>query len=137
MAEYEAGIADMPGVLDGDCSGRSITERRCRHWRPLFARSSDQAARSSNVQVTATTTRQTVRGISIVTPKIRSAAACADIPALPSFDRTGVMATKVDGDRVALLCPAPDGWIDAHGPVDRRVGSPRNNGPELLESIAA
>jgi putative SOS response-associated peptidase YedK len=32
---------------------------------------------------------------------------------------------EVEGDHAA-------GW-----PLDRRVGSPRNNGPELLESIAA
>jgi putative SOS response-associated peptidase YedK len=32
------------------------------------------------------------------------------------------------GDHAALLRV----W-----PVDRRIGSPRNNGPELLESIAA
>ena len=43
---------------------------------------------------------------------------------------------EVEGDHVALLRPALDGllrtWL-----VDRRVGSPWNNGPELLESIAA
>jgi putative SOS response-associated peptidase YedK len=39
-------------------------------------------------------------------------------------------------DHVALLRPAPDGLLRTW-PVDRRVGSPRNNGPELLESIPA
>jgi hypothetical protein len=29
------------------------------------------------------------------------------------------------------------GWLLRVWPVDRRVGSPRNNGPELLEAIAA
>ena len=41
-----------------------------------------------------------------------------------------------EGDHVALLRPAPDGLLRVW-PVDRRVGSPRNNGPELPESIAA
>jgi hypothetical protein len=36
----------------------------------------------------------------------------------------------------ALLRDAPDGLLRVW-PVDRRVGSPRNNGPELLERIAA
>ena len=35
-----------------------------------------------------------------------------------------------------LLRPAPDGLLRVW-PVDRRVGAPRNNGPELLETIAA
>jgi putative SOS response-associated peptidase YedK len=39
-------------------------------------------------------------------------------------------------DHVALLRPAPDRLLRVW-PVDRRVGSPRNNGPELLETIAA
>ena len=43
---------------------------------------------------------------------------------------------KVEGDHVALMRPAPAGLLRVW-PVDRRVGSPRNNGPELLESIAA
>ena len=42
---------------------------------------------------------------------------------------------ETEGDSVALLRPAPDGLLRVW-PVDRRVGSPRNNGPELLESIA-
>jgi putative SOS response-associated peptidase YedK len=41
-----------------------------------------------------------------------------------------------EGDHTALLRPAPDGLLRTW-PVDRRVGSPRNNGPELLETIAA
>jgi putative SOS response-associated peptidase YedK len=40
------------------------------------------------------------------------------------------------GDSAALLRTAPDGLLRVW-PVDRRVGSPRNNGPELLEAIAA
>jgi putative SOS response-associated peptidase YedK len=40
------------------------------------------------------------------------------------------------GDHAVLLRAAPDGLLRVW-PVDRRVGSPRNNGPELLESIAA
>ena len=43
---------------------------------------------------------------------------------------------EVEGDHVALLRSAPDGLLRVW-PVDRRVGSPRNSGPELLESIAA
>jgi len=43
---------------------------------------------------------------------------------------------EVEGDHADLLRPAPDGLLRTW-PVDRRVGSPRNNGPELLESIAA
>jgi len=43
---------------------------------------------------------------------------------------------ELDGDHAALLRPAPDGSLRIW-PVDRRVGSPRNNGPELLASIAA
>jgi putative SOS response-associated peptidase YedK len=42
----------------------------------------------------------------------------------------------VEGDYAALLHPAPDGLLRVW-PVDRRVGSPRNNGPELLEPVAA
>jgi putative SOS response-associated peptidase YedK len=42
----------------------------------------------------------------------------------------------VEGDCTTLLRPAPDGLLRVW-PVDRRVGSPRNNGPELLEPIAA
>jgi hypothetical protein len=99
---------------------------------PLFARSSDQAAGSSDVQVIATKTRQTVRGINIVMPKIRSVVACADIPALPAFART----TRSTVTVCRLLCPASDGLLRTW-PVDRGVGSPRNNGPELLEPIAA
>jgi putative SOS response-associated peptidase YedK len=43
---------------------------------------------------------------------------------------------EAEGDHVALLRPAPDGLLRVW-PVDRRVGSPRNNGPELLAAIAA
>jgi hypothetical protein len=38
-----------------------------------------------------------------------------------------------DGGDVAVLRPAPDGLLHMW-PIDRRVGSPRNKGPELLES---
>jgi putative SOS response-associated peptidase YedK len=41
-----------------------------------------------------------------------------------------------EGDCAALLRPAPDG-LRRMWPVDSRVGSPRNNGPEWLETIAA
>jgi putative SOS response-associated peptidase YedK len=41
-----------------------------------------------------------------------------------------------EGDATMLMRPAPDGLLRVWR-VDRRVGSPRNNGPELLESIAA
>jgi putative SOS response-associated peptidase YedK len=37
------------------------------------------------------------------------------------------------GDHAALLRAAPDGTLRTW-PVDRRVGLPRNNGPELLEA---
>jgi putative SOS response-associated peptidase YedK len=40
------------------------------------------------------------------------------------------------GDHTALMRPAADGLLRVW-PVDRRVGSPRNNGPELLAAIAA
>jgi putative SOS response-associated peptidase YedK len=43
---------------------------------------------------------------------------------------------EVEGDHQALLGPAPDGLLRVW-PVDRRVGSPRNNGPELLEPVTA
>ena len=43
---------------------------------------------------------------------------------------------ETEGDHAALLRAAPDGLLRVW-PVDRRVGSPRNNGPELLERIAA
>jgi hypothetical protein len=42
---------------------------------------------------------------------------------------------EAEGDHGALLRPAPDGTLRTW-PVDRRVGSPRNNGPELLEPAA-
>jgi putative SOS response-associated peptidase YedK len=43
---------------------------------------------------------------------------------------------ETEGNSTALLRPAPDGllWVR---PIDRCVGSPRNNGPELLEAIPA
>jgi putative SOS response-associated peptidase YedK len=41
---------------------------------------------------------------------------------------------EFDGDHATLLRPAPDGLLRIW-PVDRRVGSPHNNGPELLASI--
>jgi putative SOS response-associated peptidase YedK len=41
---------------------------------------------------------------------------------------------EVEGDYAALLRPAPGGLLRIW-PVDQRVGSPRNNGPELLASI--
>jgi putative SOS response-associated peptidase YedK len=43
---------------------------------------------------------------------------------------------EAEGNYAALLRSAPDGPLRVW-PVDRRVGSPRNNGPELLEAIAA
>jgi putative SOS response-associated peptidase YedK len=43
---------------------------------------------------------------------------------------------EAEGDCAALLRPAPEGLLRVW-PIDRRVGSPRNNGPELLETIAA
>jgi putative SOS response-associated peptidase YedK len=43
---------------------------------------------------------------------------------------------EAEGDHAALLRSAPDGLLRVW-PVDRRVGSPRNNGPEILEIIAA
>ena len=42
---------------------------------------------------------------------------------------------EMEGDPASLLHPVPDGTLHVW-PVDRRVGSPRNNGPELLEPIA-
>jgi putative SOS response-associated peptidase YedK len=41
---------------------------------------------------------------------------------------------ELEGDHAALLRPASDGLLRVW-PVDRRVGSPRNNAPELLASI--
>jgi putative SOS response-associated peptidase YedK len=43
---------------------------------------------------------------------------------------------EAEGEYAALLRSAPDGLLRVW-PVDRRVGSPRNNGPELLERVAA
>jgi putative SOS response-associated peptidase YedK len=43
---------------------------------------------------------------------------------------------ETEGDHTALLRPAPDGLLRTW-PVDRRVGSPRNNGPELLVKLVA
>jgi putative SOS response-associated peptidase YedK len=43
---------------------------------------------------------------------------------------------EAEGEYAALLRAAPDGLLRVWA-VDRRVGSPRNNGPELLERIAA
>src|SRR5215472_17609267 len=43
---------------------------------------------------------------------------------------------EVAGDHAAPMRPAADGLLRVW-PVDRRVGSPRNNGPELLTAIAA
>jgi putative SOS response-associated peptidase YedK len=41
---------------------------------------------------------------------------------------------ETEGDPASLLHPAPDGTLRTW-PVDRRVGSPRNNGAELIKSI--
>jgi putative SOS response-associated peptidase YedK len=46
-----------------------------------------------------------------------------------------VWLAEADGDHGELLRPAPDGMLRTW-PADRRVGSPRNNGPELLEASA-
>jgi putative SOS response-associated peptidase YedK len=46
-----------------------------------------------------------------------------------------VWLAEAEGDHRALLRPAPDGTLRTW-PVDRRVGSPKNNGPELLEAAA-
>jgi putative SOS response-associated peptidase YedK len=43
---------------------------------------------------------------------------------------------EAEGDRTVLMRPAADGLLRVW-PVDRRVGSPRNNRPELLAPIAA
>jgi putative SOS response-associated peptidase YedK len=43
---------------------------------------------------------------------------------------------EAEGNCPVLLRPAPDGLLRVW-PVDWRVGSPRNNGPGLLETIAA
>jgi len=43
---------------------------------------------------------------------------------------------ETEGDATMLMRPAPDGTLRVW-PVDRRVGSPRINGPELLEPITA
>ncbi len=42
---------------------------------------------------------------------------------------------EVEGDPLSLLHPAPDCTLRTW-PVDRRIGSPRNNGPELLKPLA-
>jgi putative SOS response-associated peptidase YedK len=46
-----------------------------------------------------------------------------------------VWLTEAEGDYRALLRSAPDGTLRTW-PVDPRVGSTRNNGPELLEAAA-
>ncbi len=43
---------------------------------------------------------------------------------------------EVDGDPVGLLHPSPGGTLRIW-PVDKRVGSPKNNGPELLDALEA
>jgi len=43
---------------------------------------------------------------------------------------------EVEGYHAALMRPAAGGLLRVW-PVDRRVGSPRNNGPELLAAISA
>jgi putative SOS response-associated peptidase YedK len=46
-----------------------------------------------------------------------------------------VWLSEAEGNHRALLRPAPDGTLRTW-PVARRVGSPKNNGPELLEAAA-
>jgi putative SOS response-associated peptidase YedK len=46
-----------------------------------------------------------------------------------------VWLAEAEGDHGSLLKSAPDGTLRTW-PVDRRVGSPKNNGPELLEAAA-
>jgi putative SOS response-associated peptidase YedK len=41
---------------------------------------------------------------------------------------------ETEGDFAGLLRLSPDGTLRTWA-VDRRVGSPRNNGPELLEPL--
>jgi putative SOS response-associated peptidase YedK len=43
---------------------------------------------------------------------------------------------ETNGDHAPLMRPAGDGLLHVW-PVDRLVGSPRNNGPELLTAIVA
>jgi putative SOS response-associated peptidase YedK len=54
----------------------------------------------------------------------------------PGAGRLAVWLGEAEGDHATLLRPAADGLLRVW-PVDRRVGPPKNNGPELLEAIAA
>jgi putative SOS response-associated peptidase YedK len=58
------------------------------------------------------------------------------MPVILERDDWSVWLGEAGGDHAALLHPAADGLLRVW-PVDRRVGSPRNNGPVLLEAIAA
>jgi putative SOS response-associated peptidase YedK len=57
------------------------------------------------------------------------------VPAILEEQNWPVWLAEAEGDHGALLRPAPDGTLRTW-PVDRCVGSPRNNGPELLEAAA-
>jgi len=70
------------------------------------------------------------------TPNAEMAELHDRIPVILEKQDWPVWLGEVEGDHVALMQPAPDGLLRTWQ-VDRRVGSPRNNGLELLETIAA
>jgi putative SOS response-associated peptidase YedK len=48
--------------------------------------------------------------------------------------RRAALPGETEGDPASLLHPAPNGTLRTW-PVDRRVGSPRNNGAEQIKPI--
>jgi putative SOS response-associated peptidase YedK len=70
------------------------------------------------------------------TPNVEMAALHDRMPVILERQDWPMWLSEAEGDHAGLLHSAPDGLLRVW-PVDRRVGSPRNNGPELLERIAA
>ena len=70
------------------------------------------------------------------TPNVEMSELHDRMPVILDRQDWSVWLGETEGDATMLMRPAPDGLLRVW-PVDRRVGSPRNNGPELLEPIAA
>jgi putative SOS response-associated peptidase YedK len=74
-------------------------------------------------------------GIMTTTPNAEMAELHDRMPVILEQQDWPTWLGETEGDATMLMRPAPDGLLRAW-PVDRRVGSPRNNGPELLEAMA-
>jgi putative SOS response-associated peptidase YedK len=76
-------------------------------------------------------------GLIITCPSAGRLAALHDrMPAILGPDAVARWLDSACGDPAALLVPFPDDLLDIH-PVSRRVNSPRNDSPDLLEPVGS